>query len=65
MIGKYENSLAEIKKNFSGIPEAKKFFKIKINDFQKKHRQFSSLIIAESHSGDRVSILDFLRNELS
>jgi len=38
---------------------------IGLNDFQKKHRQFSSLIIAESHSGDRVSILDFLRNELS
>src|SRR3989338_1685342 len=38
---------------------------IGLNDFQKKHKQFSSLIIAESHSGDRVSILDFLRNELS
>ncbi|OGY63918.1 MAG: hypothetical protein A3I89_00450 [Candidatus Harrisonbacteria bacterium RIFCSPLOWO2_02_FULL_41_11] len=31
-----KKTLAEIKKNFSGIPEAKKFFKIKINDFQKK-----------------------------
>lgn len=38
---------------------------IGLSEFQKRHKQFSSLIIAESGSGDRVSILDFLKNELS
>ena len=34
-------------------------------DFQKKHKQFSFLIIAESTEKDKVSLLDFLRKKIS
>ena len=36
-----------------------------LDNFRKKHKEFSSLIIAESAGEDKLSLLDFLRKSLS